>query len=90
MNSIHAILAIILIVSLAAFLVAFSHHLRYPTKQEAYESGRKTAKRAIEKSSTPNEVADHLYLLSDGEFSTQEFERAFDRGIQDQLKEMGY
>lgn len=64
--------------------------LKGPTPEEAYEAGRNCAAEAIKTAKDKSSEADHLYNLAAGGFNTTKAHREFDRGIEDQLHEMGY
>ena len=61
-----------------------------PTPEEAYANGRAVALSEINQASDKSRKADHLYNMASGGFNTTEAHRQFDRGIEDQLYEMGY
>ncbi|MNC69225.1 hypothetical protein D3C76_324330 [compost metagenome] len=66
-----------------------------PTPEEHYQNGRNTADRllfegvAIEGRPAEN-VAAHIYAMGFGVFNETTADKAFDRGIQDRLNELGY
>lgn len=63
---------------------------RGPTPEEAYQNGRRMARDFIAESADKSAGADHLYYMSDGALNGSFAEREFDRGVEDQLHEMGY
>lgn len=58
-----------------------------PAPQEAYGRGR--AYVDFERP-TSKDKADRLFALASGGFNVSEAERAFDRGVQDRLGELGF
>lgn len=61
-----------------------------PTVEEAYQDGAELARSAIEASDGDEAVAENLYAYAVGSFNETENHRAFDRGVRDQLKKMGF
>jgi hypothetical protein len=61
-----------------------------PTPAEAYEDGRRVAREEIAKAEDKSREADHLWHMASGGFNETESHREFDRGVQDQLHEIGY
>lgn len=61
-----------------------------PTPEEAYENGRRCARESIAKAEDKSAEADHLFNLASGGFNTTKAHREFDRGVEEQLHELGY
>lgn len=59
-------------------------------QQEAYANGRATAVVEITMAEDKSKRADDLYYLADGAFNVSPVERAYDKGVCDQLEQMGY
>jgi len=61
-----------------------------PTPAEAYENGRRVAREEIAKAEDKSREADHLWNMAGGGFNVNKTDHEFDRGLTDQLHEMGY
>lgn len=64
------------------------------TLEEAYQQGRSTAAKILKENRALGRsdelTAKHIYEMGFGTFNTTPGERAFDRGIQDYLYDLGY
>lgn len=65
-----------------------------PTPEEAYQDGRATAAQILKEQQalgrTDELTAQFIYEMGFGSFNETAHERAFDRGIQDYLRDLGY
>lgn len=65
-----------------------------PTIEESFENGRQTADKllaeGIAAGRNPRDVANYIYAMGFGGFNETPTERAFDKGIQARLYELGY
>jgi hypothetical protein len=65
-----------------------------PTPEEQYLTGRRTADTLLTEGQAEGHpldcVAEHIYAMGFGAFNDTAADRAFDRGIQDRLSELGY
>lgn len=59
-------------------------------EKEAYADGKASAEFIIINAEDKSKAADDLYHDADGAHNTNSIEKAFDRGINDQLYAMGY
>lgn len=68
----------------------FKKWLTGPTPEEAYQNGRSTARLEIIKADDDKATAEHLFNLASGGFNTTTAHREYDRGVNDQLIELGF
>lgn len=68
----------------------FRNFFGLKTPKEFYESGREYARIQLSKTLDQSSMADHLYDIADGAFNINTENEEYDRGIRDQLHEMGY
>ncbi|MNL65759.1 hypothetical protein D3C87_1901410 [compost metagenome] len=65
-----------------------------PTPEEAYVNGEETTDKLLAEGKAagrdPALVAQHIFAMGFGSFNKTASDRAFDRGIQDRLHELGF
>lgn len=67
--------------------------IKGPTPEDLekhYKNGRFTARVMIIKADDKSKCADELYAMCDGAFNVNTTDYEFDRGVTDQLAELGY
>lgn len=70
------------------------HWLGFRTVEEAFQDGKDTADKllleGVMSGKSSRQVADYIYAMGFGGFNESPTDRAFDRGIQARLSELGF